>query len=429
MDDRKSFALRPRPESRHRDAHASSSTIQDDRTLIKLGKKPVLKRTFGLMSVLGFSCTVLITWEGILVAPIAGGQYHWVAMLAPSSNRNLLSYITAWTTIAGWQAVTASTAYLVGTQIQGVVAMTHPEYGSKPWHTMLLFWAVMFFAVFINSVTSRTLARFEGVILVVHLFGFFAVLIPLVYFGPHGDGSIFTTFLNGGSWPTQSLSFFVGLPAAVFSLIGADGAVHMSEEIQGASLVVPRALMLSLLINGVLGFAMILALMFCIGDLQAALEAQETLGYPFLEIFLQAVKSKTGATLMASIIIAIGICCVVGAFATSSRMLWSFSRDHGTPGWRILVKSLVDGKVLNLLPIQVKTFDGLQSAADKDLARPAHIDPYQYNCCDDDNINAPISDRSRFFGGIQQYCLAQRCWPLLLLSPHVRLASLEASRR
>ena len=98
--------------------------------------------------------------------------------------------------------------------------MTHPDYVPKPWHTMLLFWAVMFFAVFINSVTSRALARFEGVILVVHLFGFFAVLIPLVYLGPHGDGSIFTTFLNGGNWPTQPLSFFVGLPAAVYCLIG-----------------------------------------------------------------------------------------------------------------------------------------------------------------------------------------------------------------
>ena len=85
---------------------------------------------------------------------------------------------------------------------------------------MLLFWAVMFFAVFINSVTSKALARFEGVILVLHLFGFFAVLVPLVYLGPHGDATIFTTFLNEGEWSTQVLSFFVGLPAAVYSLVG-----------------------------------------------------------------------------------------------------------------------------------------------------------------------------------------------------------------
>ena len=85
---------------------------------------------------------------------------------------------------------------------------------------MLLFWAIILFAVTINSFNSRTLARFEGIILILHLFGFFAVLIPLVYLGPHGDGSVFTTLLNEGAWPTQSLSFFVGLPAAVYCIIG-----------------------------------------------------------------------------------------------------------------------------------------------------------------------------------------------------------------
>ena len=85
---------------------------------------------------------------------------------------------------------------------------------------MLLFWAVVFFAVLVNAVSSTALARFEGLVLVLHLIGFFAVLIPLVYFGPHGDTSIFTTFLNEGNWSTQALSFFVGLPSSVFSLIG-----------------------------------------------------------------------------------------------------------------------------------------------------------------------------------------------------------------
>ena len=108
--------------------------------------------------------------------------------------------------------------------------LTHPTFVPKPWQTMLLFWAVMFFAVFINSFTSRALARFEGVILIVHLFGFFAVLVPLVYLGPHGDSSIFTTFVNEGAWPTQSLSFFVGLPAAVYSLIGTNPEVDMARD-------------------------------------------------------------------------------------------------------------------------------------------------------------------------------------------------------
>jgi len=63
-----------------------STDRQDDLALAKLGKKAVLKvcilprpspdrnhdahvpqRRFGFLSILGFSCTVLITWEGSLV--------------------------------------------------------------------------------------------------------------------------------------------------------------------------------------------------------------------------------------------------------------------------------------------------------------------------------------------------------------------------
>lgn len=39
---------------------------RDELDLMRLGKKQVLKRNFGFMQILGFSCTVLVTWEGIL---------------------------------------------------------------------------------------------------------------------------------------------------------------------------------------------------------------------------------------------------------------------------------------------------------------------------------------------------------------------------
>ncbi|KAL4875321.1 hypothetical protein BJY04DRAFT_224193 [Aspergillus karnatakaensis] len=38
---------------------------RDSSELARLGKKSVLKRTFGVLSTLGFSCTILATWEAI----------------------------------------------------------------------------------------------------------------------------------------------------------------------------------------------------------------------------------------------------------------------------------------------------------------------------------------------------------------------------
>ncbi|KAI5923264.1 putative GABA permease [Camillea tinctor] len=354
----------------------SAGYSRDERDLMRLGKNPVLKRNFGFMSIMGFSCTVLITWEGIMIvssqsllnggpagviwgylivwigtlssfavlselasmAPTAGGQYHWVAMLAPDRSRRFLSYITGWVTLTGWQAVTASAAYLIGTLLQSIIIMLKPDYVPQPWQAMLFLWAILGFSVFINTVASKTLAHFEGLILILHILGFFAILIPLVYLAPHGDTSLFTTFVNEGGWPTQGLSFMVGLPASVFSLIGADSAVHMAEEIKNASTVVPRAIIISIGINGILGFAMLIAYLFCLGDLEAVLESQATLGYPFLFVFQTGTNSTPGAAVMGLIIVVLGICSTVGVLASSSRMLWSFARDRGVPIWRTFIK-------------------------------------------------------------------------------------------
>ena len=58
----------------------------------------------------------------------------------------------------------------------------------------------------------------------------------------------------------------------------------MSEEIRNPSLVVPRSIMLSVVLNGTMGFAMVIALLFCLGDIDAALGTNT--GYPYMEIFL-----------------------------------------------------------------------------------------------------------------------------------------------
>ncbi len=112
----------------------------------------------------------------------------------------------------------------------------------------------------------------------------------------------------------------------------------MSEEINNASVIVPRALIAGLFINGLLGFGMVLALMICLGNINAMLAAEETLTYPFIEVFGQATGSVTGASVMAALIVTMGVCGTVGALASASRMSWSFARDKGFPFHHILVK-------------------------------------------------------------------------------------------
>lgn len=112
--------------------------------------------------------------------------------------------------------------------------------------------------------------------------------------------------------------------------------MQMSEEIRNPSLVVPRSIILSIILNGSMGFAMIIAILFCLGDIDAALSSDT--GYPFIEIFFQATRSISGSATMASLVAILGLCATVGSLASTSRMLWSFARDHGVPGWRTISK-------------------------------------------------------------------------------------------
>ena len=108
----------------------------------------------------------------------------------------------------------------------------------------------------------------------------------------------------------------------------------MSEEIRNASVVVPRSIMLSLIINGILGFGMLIAEFLSIGDIDAVINTQ--FQYPFIEIFFQATNNIAGTAVMVAVVLIIAICTSVGVLASASRMLWSFARDRGVPGWQYI---------------------------------------------------------------------------------------------
>ena len=108
----------------------------------------------------------------------------------------------------------------------------------------------------------------------------------------------------------------------------------MSEEIQDASVVVPRAIMFTIAINGCLAFGMLLATLFSLTNVKAALDTPTY--YPYMEILREATDSVAGAAVLASILVVMQFCANVGLLAAASRMCWSFARDRGLPGWRLL---------------------------------------------------------------------------------------------
>lgn len=120
-----------------------------------------------------------------------------------------------------WQGFVAEVAYTCATLIQGLLILNYPDYNPQLWQATLLFYAVAAFGLFINTYLGRLLPRIEALMLIFYILGFFGVLIPLVYLGPHRSAKdVFTVFQNLGGWDSTGLAFFVGWITSVSSFVG-----------------------------------------------------------------------------------------------------------------------------------------------------------------------------------------------------------------
>ncbi|KAK3615805.1 hypothetical protein LTR56_026368 [Elasticomyces elasticus] len=343
-------------------------TAADRQDMQEMGRVQELRRNFKFMSVLGFGCTLIGTWNFFLglisfgltdggtagliygfiiclagfscvylsiaemasMAPTSGGQYHWVSEFAPKNLQKYLSYISGYLVAVGWQGSICSTSFLAGTIIQGMVVLNDPTYSPQPYQGTLLVWAVMVFCVFFNIFLAKRLPFVEGILLIIYIVGFFVVIIPLWVLAPRSPASeVFTTFNNNGGWSGKGVAVMVGLGGVVPSLAGYDCAVHMAEEIKDASRTLPRAIVFGVAVNGTMGLIMVITVCFTLGDTQSILSTAT--GYPFIQVFFNATGSYAATNTMTALVVTVFTSAVISEIATSSRQLWSFARDGGLP--------------------------------------------------------------------------------------------------
>ncbi|XHG04932.1 hypothetical protein AWENTII_008186 [Aspergillus wentii] len=381
-------------------------TTADKLDMSALGREQVLRRNFRFISIVGFGCTLIATWEVVLtllaqgltdggtagliwgflivacgfllvflslaemasMAPTSGGQYHWVSEFAPPSCQKFLSYITGWLCAMGWQCAIVSIAYLAGTIIQGLIVLNDTTYTFEAWHGTLLVIAITSFAILFNTFLAKRLPFVEVLILILHVCGLFAIIIPLWVLAPRRTAKqVFTEFNNDGGWNSAGTATLVGFSTTITSLIGYDCAVHMSEEIKDASATLPKAMITSVIVNACSGFLMLVTICFTLGDITSVLSSPT--GYPFIQVFYNTTQSLPGTNTMTAILVLTLTASTITEVATASRQLWSFARDRGlpfsnffgyvTPGWNIplnaVMVSLAVTALLSLINIGSST--------------------------------------------------------------------------
>lgn len=123
--------------------------------------------------------------------------------------------------IIAWTAAPTAAIYLAASVLQSTIAMNIPSYDPKGWHITLIMWAILLVCTVLNTWLGMILPVIEVLILLVHVLGFFAVLVPLVYLGPKADPrSIFTVSFDYGGWGDLTLATFIGLKGTVAAFVG-----------------------------------------------------------------------------------------------------------------------------------------------------------------------------------------------------------------
>lgn len=114
-----------------------------------------------------------------------------------------------------------------------------------------------------------------------------------------------------------------------WSLVASDSTAHMAEETQQAATVIPRAMVWSYIITGLLDFVTLLVV--CFSWIASERYANSVTGYAFLEQWMTFTGSTDGAAALSAVMVVLIILSVTNFMASTSRQVFAFARDDGLP--------------------------------------------------------------------------------------------------
>jgi choline transport protein len=232
--------------------------------------------------------------------------------------------------------------------IQALAIYNYPSYVPQRWQTTLIMIGFAVFATLINTLGKKQLPLWETAGGVFHVcvqpqnrdsddetnqqsrLFFFIIMIAVLATGEKASNTdVWGTFINGGGWSSDGISFCLGFLTPAFALAGVEAVVHMAEEAYDANVNVPRGMIWSVVINGLAGFAYILTILYSITNVETVLNTPT--GFPIIAVFQEATGNPKAATAMLCAVIVVFSFCLMGIVASVSRLTWAFARDHGIP--------------------------------------------------------------------------------------------------
>lgn len=222
--------------------------------------------------------------------------------------------------------------FLTGQMSQYIIAIKDLNFAAHPWQCWLFVVAFAAGGMFLNTVGAQHLALLEVVVAVMFILGYAANIIVLWVMSPHNSASVvFGTFANGAGWSNFGFGILTSQTSALYLLIGSDGAAHMAEETQDASVNVPRGIIGSYLLGAASGLVILITFCFCYTPQAINSEVYKSTTFAFMAVYDTTTGSAGGAQAMTAIIIILTFFSATNFMASASRQTYAFARDGGVP--------------------------------------------------------------------------------------------------
>jgi amino acid transporter len=274
-------------------------------------------------------CVALALAQICAAFPTSGALYYWSAQLA-RRHKVLASWVTAWLNALGQLAGTAAAAYSTALFLGAFLALFW-GFTITPVETLGLFAVIIVVCAAANSCAVQIVSVLNRGSVLVHVGGV-AVIAVALFALPVRHQSVafvFGHFANTTGFHSTLYVWLLAPLTIMYTMTGLDSPGHMAEETDRAASTAPRAIVRAVFWSWILGFVIILALLFAIQHYSAEASGG-AYGVAPAAIIADALGGALAKVLIGWIILA-QLLCVMSCFTAMSRMFFACGRDHVFP--------------------------------------------------------------------------------------------------
>lgn len=249
--------------------------------------------------------------------PLSGYSYQWVTRLANPG----MGWFAGWIAFCFLIIVVPTVDYALAPIIAQLLGW---DTGSST-----LVWIVvgtLIVQALLNIYGVKLATRINDIAVYTEVIGMVGIIVVLgavvISKGAHWE-MLFQTGDAAASGGSYLGAFILAALMGSFTLVGFEAAANLSEETVNAKKTVPRAIILSVLLSGSIGFILLIVISAAISDLPGVISAANPI--PF--ILQNHLGNAVSGIFLALVLISIFACGLI-IMASASRLIYALSRDN-----------------------------------------------------------------------------------------------------